>query len=153
MVADLSEILHGEYWRNQPWKDRAAALRRDVPKTIISLLEQNAADSRETENGYADPILEKVGPRKALVSRLLYETGGESLAVACKAAGFDSRGCATISGYTRHGRPAADPIDTGNHDIIEFYDGTEQTVAEAALERWRRGAVYLYAINLLDQAG
>lgn len=59
---------------------------------------------------------------------------------------------ATIFGNTRHGRLAADPIHSGNHDRIEFYDGIEQTAAETVLGRWRRDAGFLYAIKLLDQA-
>lgn len=92
------------------------------------------------------------GLRKALVSRLLYETGGESLAVACKAVGFDTATFATIYGYTRHGRLAAETAQTGHQDIIEFYDSIEQDAAEAVLERWRRDAEFLYAIKLLEQA-
>ncbi len=92
------------------------------------------------------------GLRKTLVSRLLYETGGESLAVACKAAGFETATFATIYGYTRHGRLATDPAQTGHQDIIEFYDGIERDAAEAVLERWRRDAEFLYAIKLLEQA-
>ena len=92
------------------------------------------------------------GLRKVLVSRLLYESGGESLAVACKAAGFDSSSFATIFGNTRHGQLAADPVHSENQDIMEFYDSIEQTAAEAVLEWWRRDTGFLYAIKLLEQA-
>ncbi len=37
------------------------AHQQDAPKAFISLLEQSTAESRETENGYAYPILEKAG--------------------------------------------------------------------------------------------
>ncbi len=57
---------------------------------------------------------------------------------------------ATMFGNTRHGRLAADPIHSRNHD--RFYDGIEQTAAETVLGRWRRDAGFLYAIKLLDQA-
>lgn len=92
------------------------------------------------------------GLRKVLVSRLLYESGGESLAVACKAAGFDSSSFATIFGNTQHGRLAADPVHSENQDIMEFYDSIEQTAAEAVLEWWCRDTDFLYAIKLLEQA-
>ena len=119
---------------------------RFSPDLLLQLLRQGEVSLFEA--GFA----RITGLRKNLVARLLYETGGESLAVACKAAGFDSRSFATIFGNTRYGRLATDPIHSGNHDIIEFYDSIEQTTAEAVLERWRRDADFLYAIKLLGQA-
>ena len=92
------------------------------------------------------------GLRKILVSRLLYEPGGESLAVACKAVGIEPATFATIYGYTRHGRLTADLAQDENQDIVEFYDSIEQDAAEAVLERWRHDANFLYAIKLLEQA-
>jgi hypothetical protein len=99
------------------------------------------------------------GLRKTLVSRLLYETGGEGLAVACKAAGFDSATFETIYGYTRRGRLAGDAAPSGNSDIIDTVDGDEveiyhaieQNAAEAVLEWWRRDGDFLYAIKLLER--
>ena len=92
------------------------------------------------------------GLRKLLVSRLLFEPGGESLAVACKAVGFEPATFAAIYGYTRHGRLTADPAQDRNQDIVDFYDGIDRDAAEAVLERWRRDADFLYAIKLLEQA-
>ena len=92
------------------------------------------------------------GLRGTLVSRLLYETGGESLAVACKAVGIEPADFAMLYGYTRHGRLTADAARNGNQDIIEFYDAIEKPAAEAVLERWRCDPDFLYAIKLLEQA-
>ena len=92
------------------------------------------------------------GLRGTLVSRLLYETGGESLAVACKAVGIEPADFAMLYGYTRHGRLTVDAARNGNQDIIEFYDAIEKPAAEAVLERWRCDPDFLYAIKLLEQA-
>ena len=119
---------------------------RFSPDLLLQLLSQGEVSLFEA--GFA----KITGLRKILVSRLLYETGGESLAVACKAAGFDTAGFATIYGYTRHGQLTADPVPAENQDIVDFYEDTEQDDAEAVLERWRHDGDFLYAIKLLKQA-
>ena len=92
------------------------------------------------------------GLRKTLVSRLLYETDGESLAVACKATGIDSATFMKIYDYTRHGRLTAQAPKNGDWDIIEFYDSIDQAAADAVLKRWQCNADFLYAIKLLEQS-
>lgn len=119
---------------------------RFSPELLLQLLGQGEVSLFEA--GFT----KITGLRNILVTRLLYETGGESLAVACKAAGFDTAGFATIYGHTRHGRLTADPVQAEDQDIIEFYDSIEQDAAEAVLERWRHDADFLYAIKLLEQA-
>lgn len=126
--------------------DILVASGRFSPELLLQLLRQGEVSLFEA--GFA----RITGLRKTLVSRLLYETGGESLAVACKAAGFDSAHFATIYGYTRYGRLAADAARNGKQDIIEFYDAIEKAAADAVLERWRYNADFLYAIKLLEQA-
>lgn len=116
------------------------------PELLLQLLTQGEVSLFEA--GFA----KITGLRKTLVTRLLYETGGESLAVACKAAGFDTADFSTIYGHTRHGRLTADSIQAEDQDIIEFYDNIEPSTAEAVLERWRHDTEFLYAIKLLDRA-
>jgi hypothetical protein len=126
---------------------------RFSPKLLMQLLSQGEVSLFEA--GFA----RITGLRKTLVSRLLYETGGEGLAVACKAAGFDSATFETIYGYTRRDRLAGDAAPSGNSDIIdtvdgdevEIYQAIEQNAAEAVLEWWRRDGDFLYAIKLLER--
>ena len=119
---------------------------RFSPELLLQLLSQGEVSLFEA--GFT----EITGLRKILVARLLYETGGESLAVACKAAGFDTAGFAMIYGHTRHGRLTADPAQAEDQDIIDFYDSIDRESAEAVLERWRHDADFLFAIKLLKQA-
>ena len=118
---------------------------RFKPELLLQLLRQGEVSLFEA--GFA----RITGLRRTLVARLLYETDGESLAVACKAVGFDAASFASIYGYTKHGRLAADIDQNGNQDIFDFYNDIEQSAAEAVLERWRCDADFLYAIKQLEQ--
>ena len=133
--------------------DILTASGRFSPELLMQLLSQGEVSLFEA--GFA----RITGLRKTLVSRLLYETGGECLAVACKAVGFDSATFETIYGYTRRGRLATDAARNGNQDItdgadsdeIDIFDSVEQIAAVAVLEWWRRDGDFLYAIKLLER--
>lgn len=93
----------------------------------------------------------KLQPR--LVRRLLYEPGGEGLAVACRAAGFSRATYATIYQLTRDasfGKDAFDPRELAR--VTEFYDRVKRSQATAVANRWRRDADYQNALRQIEEA-
>lgn len=92
-----------------------------------------------------------VGASRNLIGRLLYEPGGEGLAVACKAAGFTRNTLATIFKLTRavclpHGAASVARAPR----LESFFDRLPHPTASAVLRHWRRPSGYLYAMALVD---
>ena len=94
-----------------------------------------------------------IGIRVKLMRRLLYEPGGEGLAMACKAVGYASETFATIFRLTREANTANGPFDVHELDrLTDFFDCLKQKHAEAVVNRWRRDPDFLYAMNQMDAA-
>ncbi len=88
-----------------------------------------------------------------LTRRLLYEPGGEGLAVACRAAGFERATYATIFQLTRDASGKGggfDPRDLAR--VTEFFDRVERGQANAVANRWRRDADYQDALRQIEEA-
>jgi uncharacterized protein (DUF2336 family) len=88
------------------------------------------------------------GLRRNLVMRLLFEPGGEGLAIACVAAGFDRAAFSTLFTLSRKARPrgGAD-VDAETRDVLILYDSTSKQAATRVLRRWQRDPDYLKAIR------
>jgi uncharacterized protein (DUF2336 family) len=91
------------------------------------------------------------GIRLTLLRRLLFEPGGEGLAIACKALGFDSADFATLFVLTRKARPTARALGRGEVTrIIGFYGSIQKRSARLLVKRWQRDERYLKALWELD---
>ncbi len=96
-------------------------------------------------------IARLVGVSPNLIGRLLYEPGGEGLAVACRAAGFARETLTTIFDLTRPVCLPHDASGTGNVARVEgFFSRIPRETASAALRHWRRNPGYLCAMRLVD---
>ncbi|MCH8035609.1 MAG: DUF2336 domain-containing protein [Proteobacteria bacterium] len=92
--------------------------------------------------------------RLALVRRLLFEPGGEGLAIACKAIGIDKSTFVTIFLRFRQGRLGHKEVeDQELSRSLSFFDETSAVAARAILRRWQRDPDYLNALRLLEQSG
>ena len=92
--------------------------------------------------------------RLALVRRLLFEPGGEGLAIACKAIGIDKSTFVTIFLRFRQGRLGYKEVeDQELSRSLSFFDETSAVAARAILRRWQRDPDYLNALRLLEQTG
>ena len=92
--------------------------------------------------------------RLALVRRILFEPGGEGLAIACKAIGFDKSTFVTIFLRFRQGRLGHKEVeDQELSRSLSFFDETSAVAARAILRRWQRDPDYLNALRLLEQSG
>ena len=85
--------------------------------------------------------------------RLLYEPGGEALAMACRAVGFSAKTFATIFQSTRAANTANGPFDSRELGrLTDFFNCLRTTHAQAVVMRWRRDPEFLHAMNGMEAA-
>ena len=123
------------------------------------LAESKDADSdliirllREGEISLFERILEhQTRLRRKLLQRLLYEPGGEGLAIVCRAIGLDSEVFKEVLTLTRRARVG---LDENNIDecafALLFYQQIEVDSAKLILSRWRRNPDYLDLLRQLE---
>ncbi|MDF1721705.1 MAG: DUF2336 domain-containing protein [Minwuia sp.] len=88
--------------------------------------------------------------RPELMRRMIYEPGGEALAIVCRALEFDRQVFLTIYELTRVARGMlARQISADRKRLQEFYDGMSLEDATAVVRRWRQDPEYLAALNQL----
>lgn len=92
------------------------------------------------------------GIRLQLVQRMLFEPGGEGLAIACKGSGIDKSTFASIYVLTRKARGR----DSVNHladmaGILGLYDRIKEDAAGMLLKKWQRDPNFLRAIWQIEQ--
>jgi uncharacterized protein (DUF2336 family) len=93
------------------------------------------------------------GLRLNLIRRLLFEPGGEGLAIVCRAIEIDKPTFASIFMLTRRARPTermTDPRDLTN--VLSLFDRINPTAAKAVVARWRRDPDFLYAVRKVQEA-
>ena len=86
-----------------------------------------------------------------LVRRMLYEPGGEGLAMACKAGGFSVEIFTELYRLTRRANSSIEPFDEREFvRLTDFFDCMRAPSIEALVKRWRREPDFLHALNLMD---
>jgi len=149
---EMSERLGGE--RERRHGDRSAKLaaalagaNKLTPGRLIQALRQGEVSL------FIAMLAHLTGLRLPLVRRLLFESGGEGLVVACRALGFDKTIVASIFLLCRRARPgdwAADPRELSR--VLALFDRVQPAAAHAVLARWRRDPDFLYAIKTVEEA-
>ncbi len=92
----------------------------------------------------------RLDPR--VVRRLVFEPGGQSLAIVCKALGLERSAVANILLLAQRGMvEAAAPTHVAT--LMEFFDSLDRTRSRAVLQYWRADAEYIAARQALDPAG
>jgi len=91
------------------------------------------------------------GMREILVRRMLFEPGGEGLAIACKALGLAREDFSVIFLFSRKARPVPPAVLRDEHQaVLELYDRMTQDACQTVLARWRRDHNYLKALLAVD---
>ena len=91
------------------------------------------------------------GLREVLVMRLVFETGGEGLAIACKATGIDKENFSAIFSLSRKARPGSDTtLKRDSRKVLAFFDRITEDAAKEVVRRWQRDVDYLAAIRELE---
>jgi len=86
-----------------------------------------------------------------LVMRMLFEPGGEGLAIACKSIGLDKMIFSSIFSLSRKARPnLRKTLQRDLRRSLGLYDQMSQEAAYKVLRLWQRDTEYLTAIRELE---
>lgn len=89
--------------------------------------------------------------RENLLRRILFEPGGEGLAIACKGVGVEKSDFSTIFALSRRANPSSvNDFSEEIRKILKFYDLLKPEDAAIVLKRWQRDSNYLAAIRELE---
>ncbi|MBM3566088.1 MAG: DUF2336 domain-containing protein, partial [Alphaproteobacteria bacterium] len=91
--------------------------------------------------------------RDYLIMRILFEVGGEGLAIACKSVGITKMQFASV--YSLAQKTRAVPTSVLKQDLgkaLQFYDSFSRESASDVMHQWRRGADYLSALRSFSDA-
>ena len=107
---------------------------------------------RHGEVALFEKVIEHGGElRKPLVQRLIYEPGGEGLAILCRAFGHSADDFVTLLALCRKGRPEqGEPYPVGRQDPEQVYQCIRQQAALRVLDRWRRNPDYLDLLRQVE---
>lgn len=78
--------------------------------------------------------------------RIVFDRGGEPLALACKAVGFSRSEFEEICTLTRHGIPAGQQRIIVQ-ELVRLFDAVSPRVARRSLDYWTRSSEYMSAIE------
>jgi len=88
--------------------------------------------------------------KEYLFMRVLYEPGGEGLAVVCKSVEFDVSVFATLYTLSRKARIGKRKDRTNMSNLLKFYEEIPVNAAREVVKMWGRGADYLDAIRRVN---
>jgi uncharacterized protein (DUF2336 family) len=88
------------------------------------------------------------GLRALLMRRIIYEPGGEALAIACRAIGLDRAVFQTVYKLTRQARGSEKTVPEAElAELKNYFDGLNRAGASLVLRKWQRNPDYLYALK------
>lgn len=94
------------------------------------------------------------GLRMKLLRRLMFESGGDALAVACKGIDIPKADFATIFMLTRKARSNAGVMNPRELTrVLALYDRMRTEAAKAIVSRWQRDSDFLNAVRVLKESG
>ncbi len=113
-----------------------------TPELLIETL-------REREVSMFEALFARhVGLKKSLIRRFIMETGGEALAIACKAADISKADFTSIFLLSRSARPGEKVVDPNELSrAMAFYDRITQETARKVVDRWHLDPDYLDALK------
>ena len=115
------------------------------PEFMISVLNQGEV------NLFMSLFKNFTGLRVNLIRRIIFEPGGEGLAIACKAIGLCKSDFTTIYAKIRRSVPSlVTNFDQEIRKILNFFDSFEVETAKKVLGRWKLDSNYLAAIRELE---
>ena len=116
-----------------------------TPELLLQILEGGQVSV------FVAVFAEIAGLSETLVKRMLFEPGGEGLAIACKAVGLEKVVFVSIFSLSRKARPQL--RQSLQHDLrrtLGLYDNMTRESATKVLRIWQRDRGYLSAIRELE---
>jgi uncharacterized protein (DUF2336 family) len=126
---------------------RLAEVNQITPQLLLQSLRQGEVALFEALFGQLS------GMRINLIRRMLFEPGGEGLAIVCRAIEVDKPTFASIFMLTRRARPSertTDPRELTN--VLALFDRIDPAAAKSVVARWRRDPDFLYAVRKVQEA-
>jgi len=115
------------------------------PKLLVSILEEGEVAL------FVSVFRKMAGLKDKLVMRMLFEPGGEGLAIACRAVGLEKVVFASIFSLSRKARPnLRSSAERDLRRTLALYDQMTQEAARKVLRLWQRNTDYLAAIRELE---
>jgi uncharacterized protein (DUF2336 family) len=142
--------VSGEAENSKPAKlaDRLAEDGKITPRMLVQVL-------RQGEIPLFEAMFAKIsGLRPRLLRRMLFEPGGEALAILCKAVSIDKTDFASIFMLSRKARNTdrlTNPQDLKR--ILELFDRIQPDAADRMLKKWQRDSNFLNAIRVVESVG
>jgi uncharacterized protein (DUF2336 family) len=94
------------------------------------------------------------GLRPNLVRRLIFEPGGEGLAIACKGIKMTKPDFGSLFLLSRSARPGDKTVDPGEVTrVMTFFDRVNPDTAARVIARWKLDPDYLFAIKQVETPG
>ena len=91
------------------------------------------------------------GLRTNLIRRLVYEPGGEGLAIACKSAELTKPDFGSLFLLSRAARPGDKTVDPNEvARVMKFFDRLRLDTAKKVVDRWKLDPDYLFAIQQVE---
>jgi uncharacterized protein (DUF2336 family) len=142
--------VSGEAENSKPARlaDRLAEDGKITPRMLVQVL-------RQGEIPLFEAMFAKIsGLRPRLLRRMLFEPGGEALAILCKAVSIDKTDFASIFMLSRKARNTdrvTNPQDLKR--ILELFDRIQPDAADRMLKKWQRDSNFLNAIRVVESVG
>jgi uncharacterized protein (DUF2336 family) len=141
---------HGSAEASKPAKlaDRLAEEGNATPRMLVQVLRQGEVPLFEAM------FAKMSGLRPRLLRRMLFEPGGEALAILCKAVGIDKTDFASIfmlSRKARNNERVTNPQELKR--ILDLFDRIQPDAADRMLKKWQRDSNFLNAIRVIETAG
>lgn len=142
LAVDLSES------KPQELVDRLADLGELRPDFLVKALRQGEVSLFEAA------FCKLSGIKPKLLRRIIFEPGGEALALLCRAIDVDLKTFETVFELTRQAKDGEEVITPEQRtELQDLYERTQAADAERVLKRWRRSSDYLYALKLVSEDG
>jgi uncharacterized protein (DUF2336 family) len=98
-------------------------------------------------------LAQATGLRLNLARRLIYEPGGEGIAIACRAIGMNKADFGSLFLLSRSARPDDKSVDPNEVTrTMSFFDRIKVETAKIVMARWRLDPDYLFAIKQIGGA-
>lgn len=119
-----------------------------TPRMLVQVL-------RQGEVPLFEAMFSKMsGLRPRLLRRMLFEPGGEALAILCKAVNMGKPDFASIFMLSRKARNSERGTDPQELKLIlELFDRIMPDAADRMLKKWQRDSNFLNAIRVVETAG